>query len=286
MECEYCKQILKTQYSLKQHQKTAKYCLIKQNKNIPEDHVCNFCGNFFTLKSTLLSHLKICKSRNQDIQNELNIQDEKSRELLYVKKDLELSLLREKELIRNYEQREKELRFSYEKQIQSLQDKIENIAIKAIQKPTTVKNTHNNNYINKMQCISPEHLVECASTLNLEHLRKGALGCAEYALEGPLKDRVACVDYSRRIMKFKDKEGVVITDPEMARLAPMFFESIQDKSSELVFNLNTPNMDSVIFEEVAKFFNTNSDVKNCAAGVKTQFYHDFVKNVCSKSMVE
>jgi hypothetical protein len=130
MECEYCKQILKTQYSLKQHQKTAKYCLTKQNKNIPKDHVCNFCGTFFTLKSTLLSHLKICKSRNQ---NELNILDEKSRELLYVKKDLELSLLREKELISNYEKREKELRILYEKQIQSLQDKIENIAIKAVQ---------------------------------------------------------------------------------------------------------------------------------------------------------
>jgi hypothetical protein len=82
-----------------------------------------------------------------------------------------------------------------------------------------------------MECISTEHLVECYSSLNLEHLRKGALGCAEYALEGPLKDRVVCVDYSRRIMKFKDKEGVIITDPEMARLAPMFFESIQAKSS-------------------------------------------------------
>lgn len=234
----------------------------------------------------MLSHLKICKSRNHNIQNELNILEEKSKELLCVKKDLELSLLREKEIILNYEQREKEIRSSYEKQIQSLYDKIENIAIKAVQKPTTVKNTHNNNYINKMECISTEHLVECSSSLNLEHLRKGALGCTEYALEGPLKDRVVCVDYSRRIMKFKDKEGVIITDPEMARLAPMFFESIQAKSSELVFNLNTPNMDSVIFEEVAKFFNINSDVKNCAAGVKTQFYYDFVKNVCSKSMVE
>jgi hypothetical protein len=171
--------------------------------------------------------------------------------------------------------------------IEKLEDKLENIAIKAVQRPTTVKNTQINNYLQKMEPITHEYLVDHAPKLTIEHIKKGAYGYAEYALEGPLKDRVACVDYSRRKIKFKDNEGNVVTDPEMIKLAPMFFESIKEKSSELVHGMNmAEEMDSVMFEQVAKLFNTNADVKNGSSGVKTDFYHDFVKHVCSGSVVE
>jgi hypothetical protein len=115
--------------------------------------------------------------------------------------------------------------------------------------------------------------------INRDHLlehTKGASDYAEYALEYPLKDRIVCVDYSRRKMKFKDKDGDLITDPEMVKLAPMFFNSIQDMSSQIVYDLNKKDTDSSMFEEVAKVFNTNCDVKNGSIGIKTNFYHDFV----------
>jgi hypothetical protein len=92
--------------------------------------------------------------------------------------------------------------------------------------------------------------------------------------------------YARRKIKFKDNEGKLVTDPEMVRLAPMFFESIKKKSSELFYNMNKEDMDSVMFEEVAKLFNINSDVENRSSGVKSDFYHDFVKYVCSGSVIE
>jgi hypothetical protein len=38
MECIYCKAVLQTAYSLKQHQNTAKYCLSKQNKDLLHQH--------------------------------------------------------------------------------------------------------------------------------------------------------------------------------------------------------------------------------------------------------
>ena len=137
-----------------------------------------------------------------------------------------------------------------------------------------------------MEPLSAEHMLEHSQNLTLEHIQKGASGYAEYALEYPLKDRIACVDYSRRKMKFKDKDGNLITDPEMVKLAPMFFNSIKNKSSEIVYSQNDPNMDSVMFEEVAKLFNMNTDVKNGADGIKSEFYHDFIKQVCSGSVVE
>ena len=66
MECEYCNQILKTASSLKQHQKTAKYCLSKQNKKLSNDHICVACGKEFTRKSSLDDHLQICKENTPE----------------------------------------------------------------------------------------------------------------------------------------------------------------------------------------------------------------------------
>ena len=66
------------------------------------------------------------------------------------------------------------------------------------------------------------HFLECSTNLTLEHIKKEPRGYAEYALEYPLRDRVVCVDYARRKIKFKDSNGNVITDPEMNRLAIYF----------------------------------------------------------------
>lgn len=62
MECVHCGSILKTESSLKQHQKTAKYCLVKQNKPINHEYTCCFCNTSFTLKSSLHKHVRTCKA--------------------------------------------------------------------------------------------------------------------------------------------------------------------------------------------------------------------------------
>jgi hypothetical protein len=230
-------------------------------------YVCESCKKDVSTKNRLLTHYQSCdKYKEENIV--INFNQEKQ-QLLDKISELE-DLLRKKD-----------------EHIEKLEDKLENIAIKAVQKSTTtVKNTQINNYIQKMQPITQEILNDHTPHLTIEHIKKGASGYAEYALEGPLKDRIACVDYSRRKIKFKDTEGNIITDPEMAKLAPMFFDSIKDKSSQLVYSLNTPDMDSAMFEGVAKLFNTNADVKNGATGIKSEFYHDFIKHVCSGSVVE
>jgi len=264
MECKHCKNKFKTKSNLNKHIKYAKYCIEKrEGEKILKSFSCIGCNKNYTSKYALILHKESCKKLLSDI---------------YEQK------------IQILEQKIQDQKEHYEKQIRELQDKLENIAIKAVQRPTMTTNNMNktqiNNFIKKMEPLTREYLVDKAPNLTLEHVQKGASGYAEYALEYPLKDRVACVDYSRRKIKFKDIAGNVVTDPEMMKLAPMFFDSIKDKSSELVHSLNTPDMDSAMFEEVAKLFNTNSDVKNGSTGVKTEFYHDFVKHVCSGSVVE
>lgn len=85
-------------------------------------------------------------------------------------------------------------------QIKDLQDKLENISV---QRPVTNKKQINN-FIQNMQPISSDHLLDHSTNLTLEHVQKGV---SEYALEYPVKDRISYVDYSRRKLKFKDKEG-------------------------------------------------------------------------------
>ena len=270
MECKYCKNTFSTKTSLNNHQKTAKYCLKLRNVEVKHVHKCDGCGRLFSRAYHLQRHEKKCRSNERvyELETKLSViekQLEKAQDQLVEQE----STIREKNLI-----------------IQHLQDKLENIALQAVKRPTTTNKTQINNFIQNMQPITVDQLIEHTPQLTIEHVQKGASGYAEYALEYPFKDRVVCVDYARRKIKFKNRDGNLITDPEMAKLAPMFFDSIKAKSSELIYSQNTPDMDSAMFEEVAKLFNTNADVKNASSGIKTEFYHDFVKHVCSGSVVE
>jgi len=268
MKCKFCKNNFSTKSSLNTHQRTAKYCLKIRNISVEKYH-CESCRKSFSTLTNLNRHQKSCK-----IGNIISVNVEEINILRQELKECKLLLNQKDSIIKEQKQT-----------IQDLQNKLENVALKAVSRPTTSK-TQINNFIQSMQPITSEHLLEHTPQLTLEHIQKGASGYAEYALEHPLKDRVICVDYARRKIKFKDTDGKLVTDPEMQRLAPMFFDSIKAKSSEIVFAQNTPDMDSAMFEQVAKLFNTNADVKNAADGIKNEFLLDFIKHVCSGTVVE
>jgi len=257
MECKHCLKSFKNKYVLKTHQTTARYCLKIQKNNT--QFICEYCGKYLTTKRWLLNHYQSC------IDYRIFVETQK-----YKEKILDLEKQVEK----------------HEVKISQLEDRLENVAIKAVQSPTTTNNmnkTQINTFIQNMQPVTKEH---SAGRLTLEHVQKGATGYAEYALENQLKDRIICVDYGRRKIKFKDRDGKVITDPDMLQLAPMLLGSMKSKSSEIVSSQNKDNMSSVMFEEVANLFNTYENVSKGSEGVKTEFYHDFIKHVCSASVVE
>jgi hypothetical protein len=133
-----------------------------------------------------------------------------------------IQYLQYKEKIRDLSIQLTEQKEHYEKKIKELQDKLENIAVKAVSRPTTTNKTQINNFIQQLQPVTEDKLKESVSNLTI---KKGPEGYAQYALEYPLKDKIICVDYSRRKVKFKDKDGNVITDPEMTGLTTKFFNS-------------------------------------------------------------
>ena len=263
MECQYCHSKFSTKSSLNKHIKYAKYCISKRNEKSSNEFKCNGCNKTYTSKYALNIHIESCI------------------ELLTQKYDEKIKELKE-QLIEQKDQ--------YETKIQHLQDKLENIAIKAVSRPmSTTKNTQIN-YIQQLQPVTEEHLIDNVANLTIDHIIKGPEGYAEYALEYPLKDRMICSDYARRKVKFKDKDGNVITDPEMTTLTKKFFESIHEKNKELICKyaneLKERLGDENVMDTVVKIFEYKEAVNRACDGEKTDFHHDFVKRMCSQTIKE
>ena len=260
MECEYCKQILKTSSSLKQHQLTAKYCLSKQNKEPIKEYYCNACNTGFTLKYSLQKHLQICKSNTPEIH-------QISQELDLIKKELELNKKKLEDIQVEYENKLslkdkiikkiriettqklsekdkiiseqksiiKELQTEYKRQMEmqnkDLQDRMQSMAEKAIAKPSSF---NQNTIINNLLPITTEHLDAQVQYLTIDHVKNGAVGYAKYALEHPLKDRLVCTDTSRKKGKYKDSDGNIVSDPEMSSITKKLFFAINERNGSLV----------------------------------------------------
>ena len=271
MECNFCKRKFSSKSILKYHQKTAKYCLKIQGKESMLFN-CNYCGKVLSTKQHLIEHHSVC--------NEKMITDSNSKHKMLLDNTVDKyeDKLKEKDLTI------KELK----KQIRELHDKLENVAIKVGSRATTTTNTQINNYIQKLELTTDEYMDQSVSNLTIEHIKRGPTGYAEYALEYPLNNRLVCVDYSRRKVKYKDKEGNVITDPEMAKLTKKLFESINSRNKELIMEFlkdTSGKLDPVVqMEMMADMGDYIAMVNRGAAGEKTDLYHDFVKMICSKTI--
>ena len=264
------------------HQKKAKYCLKIQNVKPINSYKCNTCNKKFTVLFNYKRHIEKCISMEQfhNMKDELDTVIKDRDKLQFIVSENEEKF---KDKISQYETTITEQKETIEK----LQDKLENIAIRAVSRPTTTNNTKQvNNYIQQLQPVTDEYLISQVPNLTIEHIRRGAEGYAEYAIEYALKDRVICVDYARRKVKFKDREGNVITDPEMTNLATKFFNSIKDKNKELIIECSNKLKENFGDEvdTIVQIFDYKSAVDRGSTGEKTEFHHDFVKELCSQTL--
>jgi hypothetical protein len=269
MECEFCKSQFVAKRSLKTHQQTAKYCLAIRNK--VSKFICSGCDKILSSCQRLLSHQQNCISYHMKIK-ELEHKNEINKLVLKVE-----------------EQKD---------QIQCLQDKLHEVLLKSISRPTTSTNTSTtttnqvtiNNYIQKLDRITDDYFIEQVPNLTIEHIKNGPKGYATYALKHPLSNRMLCVDYARRKVKYKDKDGNVITDPEMNNLSKKLFEAIKEKNKVLIIEYLNALSDDFDTEAKLKIMSDLSDlmimVNSGANGTKNDLYHEFVKNVCSQTLVD
>jgi hypothetical protein len=275
--CKYCDSKFASKKSLNHHQKNAKYCLDNQNQSENEKILrCDYCNKSFTNKKGLTGHKEECLIQKV-IYNEKEI--------------LELRhLLKEKD-----------------NHIKELECKIENIAIKAMSRPTMITDNRVQQVINNLIPISDDYLKEQARYLTLDHVKQGPLGYATFACDYALKDRITCVDFARRKIKYKNIDGQIILDPEMTVLSKKLFIALEEKNTELIQEYKNQLRDMIIskyrsasddmnetetkeldfvIEQINKDMQDISNLyyqtKEMAEGKKPDIYHDFIREVCNK----
>jgi len=281
MECQYCHNRFKTNSSLLCHQRRAKYCLEIQGKSENPEFTCTYCENVFTSKRNLQHHEEVCEYR--------------------------VSYLTQENM------RLKQENIQHQKMIEELKSQVkdlQNILADVAKKPTNITNNTNNNQqninqiINNLLPISDDHLRDQAQYLTLEHVKQGASGYAQYAVQYPLKNRITCVDFARRKIKYKNEDGTIISDPDMAKLTQKLFSAIQEKNSVLIQEysmelmkkmLDTSGNDEMteeetkqlhletnaVVEQMTKMATQNREVGEIARGFKPEIHADFTRQVCS-----
>jgi hypothetical protein len=241
MNCQYCNKIYSSKSSLNNHQKTAKFCVKLQNNiDTNTNFQCQYCEKVFTTKYNLSNHINICKKQKEDIKQkedckeQLQIQKEKyKQQLRKQKEEYKEDLLKQKEDYK--EQLEKK-----DLQIKELQDKLERIANKAIEKPTTTNNLNTLNIASMIDFNNVDKVKDLIENkLNINHVVDGQKGLANFVKDNLLTDDTGkllyvCTDPSRHIFKYKDSTGEVKKDVEAKKLTNYILEGgIRCKSSNI-----------------------------------------------------
>ena len=208
--CKYCNKEFKYKKNLNKHQTTVKYCLKIQNK---QEFICLSCNKKLSNMQNLKRHEKNCKE--YILENNL--------------KNLKLK--------------------KYKKRIRKLENQIEKMTTQIINRPTIIannsignnnsKNTNtntvnNNILIQQLEPLTDAYLKEQAKFLTVDHIRKGAAGYAEYAMNYPLKNRILCTDTSRKKFKHKDENSNIITDYGGTIFSQKVFTAFKDENYELI----------------------------------------------------
>jgi hypothetical protein len=226
---------------------------------------CNLCDKEYKTKQSLNIHIE--NKHRKDIKLQ-----EYEKHLEKQKKEYEKNLEKQK---KEYEKKLEE----YKKQIEKLQDKLENVAIKAATKPTTQQT----NYIqNNLQPLTNADFTKYLDKLTANTLINGYEGLGKYALEYPLNNRVICVDFSRKIVKFKNEAGELVNDPEMTDICERFFDSITDKSKNISNNIDNHEDDvykGIFSNQVSKIA---KEIRFTGEGYDTQLKRDFVNYICKR----
>ncbi len=224
--CEFCNKTFATSYTVKIHQKTAKFCLELQNKTVDTCHTCNFCNKQFTIKSNYTSHLLICKEKkDQEDKNLFKIQSAKIKELEkiisqkdknLIQKDKTISELKSKLLVKD-------------ETIKSL----EKTNSKLIDRPTVINNNTDNRQqytiqynqlVQNTEPLLPVSLSSKIKSITIEEMDnydpKNLEDSVSHTLSNRLKDYTFCTDKSRKmvVIKKENDETEKITIKEFVNM--------------------------------------------------------------------
>ena len=279
--CKFCQKTFRDKYSLAKHQKQAKYCLKIQKELEKQTRHCEHCNQ------------ELVSQEDQDYHHCY-------KKIVYLQSQVEkfkdqIKMIEEQLTL--YKSENEQLKTQYREDLMNLASR------------PTVSNRYNDNrvnaIINNFEPITSQYLEDQAQFLTIEHIKQGPEGYAQFMLDYPLKDRIICVDFARRKIKYKDNDGEIVCDPEMTLLLKNIFGAIESRNSELVdscmnelrHKLSLLGNDSneltedetlalnmqtdAIIDTITSITDYKMHVRHMARGMKPTMYSEIAKKVCS-----
>ena len=255
-KCEYCNNVFKTLKIMIQHQKTAKFCLLKQKKQIK----CESCNNISFSQTDFENHQNNCITFLKSKIKELN---DENKDIVYYQNKVEFC---EKQLTEKNEQL-----IEKDNQIKHLQEQIVSITKTAVSKPTTTNNNNINNKILNMSILNldTENIKSIINDkYNLDVISEGQKGVAKFATNFLLKDsdgnlNYVCTDASRKIFKYKNNDGELEKDMNAQRLTDILTNNgIFNTTSQITKDHWTNDDGSIDDDKFSKLFSKTLEINS------------------------
>jgi len=256
MNCQICNKQFQTISSLNRHQRTTKCSNATQCKN---------CNMFYL---SITKHYPDCIETLQNENKQLKLENER-----YISRITTLQ-----HTIDNLNNLDE-----LKEHVKELTKKIEENNQKQ-----TIHIHHNNIKIDNLQIVNTNDFDTFSEFLTIDHIKKGAYGYAEYAINYPLNNKIVCTDFSRRKLKYKTNNGEVKNDINLISLSKDLFKSIHIRNKELIFDYAREYIETLKDPEekmnaYCKFMNYISLIKDGSQGIHHELYTDFVKQICTMS---
>ena len=261
-KCEHCDKTLSSKQNLNIHERKCKIVISAKEKVFE----CEYCKKTLSSKQSFVNHLNCCyekkdrefKELKERTDNQISEKDEiimkintkleiykevkeQTDKKLFEKDKVLIKVNTQLESLKEQLEKQEE---NYKEQIKDLQDKLDRIANKVIDRPTSVTNTTtNNNNLNittSMDFDNYEILQDAMDTkLNANHIVDGQRGLAQFLVDAILKDsdgnlKYKCTDSSRGIFRFLNSKGEIHKDVEANKLISYVVNGgIKGKSIEI-----------------------------------------------------
>jgi len=137
--------------------------------------------------------------------------------------------------------------------------------------------------------ITDDIINTCVEKLQIEDVANGSDFLASFALNKTFKNCIMCTDFSRQIIKYKNENGMIITEPYMTNLTERFFKAIANKAEDLlnkeILKLNNEDNDDITTSLLCSDLAIQKiKIKKCASGKRIKYFQDFVKHICRLSV--
>jgi hypothetical protein len=279
-QCEFCQKELTSLYNLNKH---IEKCIIKKivlkeyekferQINEKDNNILHLNNQGEEQRKIITQCERQINEKNNHIeeQNKIITQYEEQNKIIQqyekqiIQKDDTIAHL--KSLMEQKDIQTEKHEASLQAQIKELQDKLERIATKSIDKPTTVNTVMTTNTLQLNNFMSQESINQkVREKFDTNYLVKSVKGVAQFVFDHIIQEDgkifYRCYDVARQIFKYRDEEGNEIKDPKAVKLLKLIKPEIEKKTGE-IWNTAIAITDRI--NSISSFNRSEQDIRDLA----------------------